>query len=52
MPKLRTPSLKGAMRYWWRVVQAEGELERLKGDEVRIFGSVGDEVGRSSFRIT
>jgi len=50
-PELRAPSLKGAMRYWWRAVQAEGDLDRLKKTEAGIFGGVGEEGGKSSFRI-
>lgn len=50
-PELRAPSLKGAMRFWWRAVQAEGDLERLKITEAGIFGGACEDEGKSSFRI-
>ncbi|SFR15872.1 type III-B CRISPR module RAMP protein Cmr1 [Desulfoscipio geothermicus] len=51
VPELRAPSLKGAMRFWWRAVQAESDLARLKKTEAGIFGGVGEEEGKSIFRI-
>ncbi len=44
-PELRPPSIKGALRFWWRAVQAQGDLAALKSDEAAIFGS--SDAGRS-----
>lgn len=41
VPELRAPSLKGAMRFWWRAVQAEEDRERLKKTEAGIFSGTG-----------
>jgi len=51
VPELRAPSLKGAMHFWWRAVQAEKDLEWLKKTEAGIFGGVGEKEGKSIFRI-
>ncbi|MBN1224820.1 MAG: type III-B CRISPR module RAMP protein Cmr1 [Candidatus Aminicenantes bacterium] len=50
-PEMRSPSVKGAMRYWWRAAQRIDDVERLKRREAEIFGSSGSDVGRSKFRI-
>ncbi len=47
--ELRPPSIKGVMRFWWRAVQAEGELCELKKNEAAIFGS--SDAGRSKVAI-
>lgn len=47
-PELRAPSIKGAMRFWWRALNGELELEELKKREGKIFG---DNSGRSCFTI-
>lgn len=49
-PELRAPSIKGAMRFWWRAVQAENNIEEMKKAEDSIFGDSG-EGGRSKFSI-
>lgn len=38
--ELRPASLKGLLRYWWRALQAEDDLSKLRDDEANIFGSV------------
>jgi len=48
MPEVRTPSFKGAMRFWWRAVQAEDSIKQLRERETMIFGGVGQ---KSSFFI-
>lgn len=66
-PELRAPSVKGAMRFWWRAVNGHLELEStfrkglnneetragLRDQEALIFGGAGGKanVGRSSFAI-
>ena len=36
--ELRAPSIKGALRFWWRAIQEEDDLARLKIREGLIFG--------------
>lgn len=49
-PELRAPSIKGAMRFWWRAIQAENSIEEMRKAEDSIFGDSGEE-GRSKFSI-
>ena len=44
-PELRAPSIKGAMRFWWRAVNGGLGLLELQAREGKIFGST--EYGRS-----
>jgi CRISPR-associated protein Cmr1 len=50
-PELRAPSLKGAMRFWWRAMHGHLSLKELKEEESKIFGGSGEKEGRSSFSI-
>lgn len=47
-PELRAPSIKGAMRFWWRALNGHLGLEDLKKQEGKIFG---DNNKRSCFTI-
>lgn len=38
MAELRAPSIKGALRFWWRAIQEEKDLVKLKKREGSIFG--------------
>lgn len=38
-PELRAPSIKGALRFWWRALNGHLSLEVLKEQEGKIFGS-------------
>jgi CRISPR-associated protein Cmr1 len=38
-PELRAPSIKGALRFWWRAMHGDLVLEELKEKEEEIFGS-------------
>ncbi len=50
--ELRAASIKGLLRYWWRALQAESDIDALRRREAAIFGSGGDsESGSSSFSI-
>ncbi|MEM7374525.1 MAG: type III-B CRISPR module RAMP protein Cmr1 [Bacteroidota bacterium] len=40
-PELRAPSIKGAMRFWWRAVNGHLGLDELRKQETAIFGGVG-----------
>lgn len=51
VPEFRAPSLKGAMRFWWRAVQAEEDTDGLKKTEAGIFGGTGKGEGKSIFGI-
>lgn len=44
-PELRAPSIKGAMRFWWRAMNGHLGLEEMRKREGEIFGSA--ERGRS-----
>ena len=50
-PELRPPSIKGAMRFWWRAMNGHLPLENLKEEEVKIFGGSGEKEGRSRFNL-
>ena len=58
-PELRAPSIKGAMRFWWRalnghlVVKKDGrwDYSELKRQEGEIFGGTGEKASRSSFSL-
>ena len=46
-PDLRPPSIKGAIRFWWRAMNGHLSLEQLKKRETEIFGGSGENEGRS-----
>lgn len=58
-PELRAPSIKGAMRFWWRAVNAnlvenkngKWDYSKLMENEAKIFGSSDEKVGKSKFSI-
>lgn len=51
-PELRPPSIKGALRFWWRAQYDLADLAEMKKRESEIFGGVdGDGATRSSFII-
>ncbi len=50
-PELRPPSIKGAMRFWWRALHGHLSLKELKEKESRIFGGTGGVQARSCFSI-
>jgi CRISPR-associated protein Cmr1 len=47
-PELRPPSIKGALRFWWRAMNGDLDLKTLKEREGEIFG---DTKRRSAFSI-
>lgn len=50
--ELRAASLKGLLRFWWRALQAESDIEKLRNRESQIFGSSDEKLGGgSSFSI-
>jgi CRISPR-associated protein Cmr1 len=51
-PELRPPSIKGALRFWWRAMNGHLGLTELKKQESLIFGGTdGDSGGRSRILI-
>ncbi len=49
-PELRPPSIKGALRFWWRALNGHRytTLEKLKKAETSIFGGTGDNSAQKS----
>lgn len=39
-PELRAPSIKGAMRFWWRALNGHLSKDELQEQELKIFGGV------------
>ncbi|MBU1488015.1 type III-B CRISPR module RAMP protein Cmr1, partial [bacterium] len=50
-PELRAPSIKGAMRFWWRAVKGMDDISKLKEAESKIFGGTGEKEGRSKITV-
>ncbi len=50
-PELRPSEFKGMMRFWWRAIKAEDNIEKLKKEESEIFGGSGEGQGRSKIKI-
>ncbi|MGP8321782.1 MAG: type III-B CRISPR module RAMP protein Cmr1 [Methanosarcinaceae archaeon] len=50
-PELRPPSFKGMMRFWWRAMRAENDIDTLAKDEAKIFGGTGKSEGKSKISI-
>jgi CRISPR-associated protein Cmr1 len=49
--ELRAPSVKGALRFWWRALawsRMDGNLKAIQDEEARLFGSSAAEDGNSS----
>ncbi len=46
-PELRAPSIKGALRFWWRAMHGHLPLNKLREEEAKIFGGAGDNEGKS-----
>ncbi|MGD9732061.1 MAG: type III-B CRISPR module RAMP protein Cmr1 [Desulfamplus sp.] len=45
--ELRSPPLKNALRYWWRITQGDTPKDKLLEKEQKLFGGVNDEASRS-----
>ncbi len=44
--ELRAPSIKGALRFWWRALawsRHGGDLDSIRSEEARLFGAAGEE---------
>lgn len=49
--ELRPSEFKGMMRFWWRAIKAESDLNRLRKEEAEIFGSSDEKIGKSKFSL-
>ena len=49
--ELRAPSIKGALRFWWRALHPHLSLRALKEEEAKLFGDAGGKSGKSKIRI-
>lgn len=49
--ELRPPSIKGAMRFWWRAMNAGLPLGKLKRKETELFGGVPDNENKEDEKI-
>lgn len=47
-PELRTQSIKGMMRFWWRAIHSDIDIKELKKQEKKIFGGVGTKNSQKS----
>lgn len=50
-PELRPSEFKGMMRFWWRAIKAEDDIERLKKEEAKLFGGTREGEGKSKVKI-
>jgi len=51
-PELRAPSIKGALRFWWRAQSDIASLKDLRKKEFEIFGGVeGEQVIKAPFSV-
>ena len=46
-PELRVPSIKGALRFWWRAMNGYLPVNELRKKEAEIFGGVAEQKGKS-----
>jgi CRISPR-associated protein Cmr1 len=50
-PELRPSEFKGMMRFWWRAIRADNNIEELREEEAKIFGGTGEKEGKSKVMI-
>jgi CRISPR-associated protein Cmr1 len=50
-PELRPSEFKGMMRFWWRAIRADNNIENLRKEEAKIFGGTGEKEGKSKVMI-
>lgn len=50
-PELRPSEFKGMMRFWWRAIRAENEIDKLRKEEAKIFGGTKKGEGKSKLLI-
>jgi CRISPR-associated protein Cmr1 len=50
--ELRAPSIKGALRFWYRAMYGNLSIEELRRKEAELFGSADKDVGQSKLHVT
>lgn len=50
-PELRPSEFKGMMRFWWRAIRADNNIENLRKQEAEIFGGTGEMEEKSKVTI-
>lgn len=50
-PELRPSEFKGMMRWWWRAIKSENNINELRKEEAEIFGGAGENQGKSKVKI-
>jgi len=50
-PELRPPSFKGMIRFWWRAMRAEDDIQALVEEEAILFGGTGKGQGKSKLTL-
>ncbi|WP_273888959.1 type III-B CRISPR module RAMP protein Cmr1 [Rubrobacter naiadicus] len=52
--ELRLPSIKGALRFWWRALawSRYGDLEKIREEEARLFGNTDEGQSKVLMRLT
>jgi len=50
-PELRPPSFKGMMRFWWRAMRMEDDIQTLSANEAILFGGAAEGQGKSDIAI-
>ncbi len=48
---IRPTAIKGALRFWWRAINAHLDLKALAEQEAKLFGSADQKIGRGCFSI-
>lgn len=46
-PEIRPPSIKGGLRFWWRAMNPDSDVTKMKENEAELFGGSGEKEGRS-----
>jgi len=49
--ELRPSAFKGMMRFWWRAVRADSNIENLWKEEAKIFGAADERFGRNKVKV-
>jgi CRISPR-associated protein Cmr1 len=49
--ELRAPSIKAALRFWWRALNVENDFSKVRKKESEIFGGAGENDQRSKFNL-
>ncbi|WP_029551568.1 type III-B CRISPR module RAMP protein Cmr1 [Thermocrinis jamiesonii] len=50
-PELRPASFVGLLRFWWRALKSECNIEKLKEEETKIFGGNGKYASKVAIRV-